>query len=113
LKFAQYVFAIAAALGIVSLTPYYFQRPPEPGAEFYYGFLGLAMAWQLAFILVAKEPVRYRWLMIPCALEKLLFAIPLIALRSQGRAQVDMAAAVMDLTFALLFIIAFAFARYD
>jgi hypothetical protein len=28
--------------------------------EFYYGFVGLALAWQFAFFVIARDPVRLR-----------------------------------------------------
>ena len=78
MKFAKVVFWIAAVWGILILTPLYFMfdaisrnDPPaitHPG--FYYGFATVALAWQVAFIFIARDPVRLRMMMIPAMLEK-------------------------------------------
>ena len=46
---------------------------PPPGMShplFYYGFVGVALAWQVAFWLIARDPVRYRWFIVPGVIEK-------------------------------------------
>lgn len=48
--------------------------PAITQAEFYYGFIGATIAWQVLFILLATNPVLYRLLMIPAVLEKASFA---------------------------------------
>ena len=93
MKFAKVVFWIAAIYGLLSITPLYFifdkigqQDPPpitHPG--FYYGFAGVALAWQIAFIFIANDPLRLRPMMIPSILEKLTFAIAIIVLYLQHR----------------------------
>lgn len=40
----------------------------RPG--FYYGFVGLGLAWQIAFLVIAQDPVKYRLMMIPSMVEK-------------------------------------------
>ena len=40
----------------------------HPG--FYYGFVGCALAWQVAFCFIATNPVRYRPLMLPPSSKK-------------------------------------------
>jgi hypothetical protein len=57
MKFAKVVYWVAAIWGVLVLTPLYFlfdvigrQNPPaitHPG--FYYGFVGVGLAWQIAF----------------------------------------------------------------
>ena len=81
MKFAKIIFWIAAIWGILVITPLYFlydtigrQDPPpitHPG--FYYGFAGCALAWQLAFIVIARDPLRFRTMMLPSAFEKFSF----------------------------------------
>ena len=78
MKFAKYVFIAAGVSGIAVLTPLFFLvditgRPyPAPTGypHFYYGFLAVAMAWQVAFLVIGSNPVRYRLLMIPAFIEK-------------------------------------------
>jgi len=62
----------------LALTPLYFMfdligrndPPPITHPGFFYGFVGIGLAWQVAFIIIATDPVRFRPLMIPCILEK-------------------------------------------
>lgn len=48
--------------------------PPINHLEHFYGFVGVALAWQLAFLAIAREPLRLRPVMIAAAAEKLLFS---------------------------------------
>ena len=117
MKFAKIVFWIAGIYGVLAITPLYFvfdrigrQDPPpitHPG--FYYGFAGVALAWQIAFIIIAGDPVRLRPIMIPAVLEKLGFSIAIIVLYLQQRVHpADLGFAGVDLIFVVLFLIAFA-----
>jgi hypothetical protein len=93
MRFAKIVFWIAAIWGILIITPLYFlydmigrQDPPpitHPG--FYYGFAGCALAWQFAFMVIARNPVRFRAMMIPSVFEKFSFAVTQTVLYSQHR----------------------------
>jgi hypothetical protein len=88
MKFARYVFLIAGIYGLLVLVPMYFMEqkqstdfpPPITHPEFYYGFLGVAVAWQVAFLVLATDPKRYRLMIIPAILEKASFAIAVIIL---------------------------------
>lgn len=78
MKFAKVVFWAAGIWGLLVITPLYFlfdvigrKDPPvitRPG--FYYGFVGLGLAWQIAFLVIAQDPVKYRLMMIPSMVEK-------------------------------------------
>src|SRR5258708_19376583 len=59
--------------------------PPITHPGFFYGFVGVAMVWQLAFILIARDHTRFRPMMIPAILEKLVYSIPVIILVLQDR----------------------------
>lgn len=117
MKFAKVIFWIAGGWGVLILTPLYFmfdtigrQDPPpitHPG--FYYGFVGVALAWQVAFFLIASDPMRFRPMMIPSILEKLAWGISVVVLHLERRISVgDMGLGAVDLVFALLFVAAFA-----
>jgi len=117
MKFAKVVFWIAAIYGVVAITPLYFlfnnigrQDPPpitHPG--FYYGFAGVALAWQIAFMVIATDPARFRPFMVPSVLEKVGFGIAIVVLYLQQRVHpTDLILGCIDLLFALLFLIAFA-----
>jgi hypothetical protein len=110
--FARRVFTGAAIYGIVVLAPQYFMEervgrdfpPPITHPEHFYGFVGVALAWQVLFLIIASDPIRYRPAMLAAILEKLAFGVPAIVLYSQGRLPgVVLAAALLDLILALLF----------
>jgi hypothetical protein len=116
MRFASIVLRVAAVYGILGLVPQYFLEermgrdfpPPLNHPEHYYAFLGVALAWQIAFLIMARDPVRFRPLLIPAALEKLGFGLAVAALAAQGRApQLLLLPAVIDLLFAGLFLESF------
>ena len=116
MKFAKRLFFIAAIYGVVGLVPQYFMEakngsdyPPAINhPEYYYGFIGVALAWQVLFFLIARDPVRYRLAMLPGALEKIGFGAAGVLLYLQGRVAMQMLAfGCVDLVFAVLFLIAF------
>src|SRR6476619_1825176 len=73
MRFARIVFLVAGVWGIVVLTPLFFlidvtgrqYEPPAMYPQFFYGFLSVAMAWQVAFLLIGSDPARFRPLMLP------------------------------------------------
>ena len=116
MRFARWIFGAAGVWGIVVLLPgYFFERqygqdypPPVNHPEFYYGFFGVALAWQLMFLVIAREPVRYRLAMIPAMLEKVSFAVAIPLLFAAGRVNTTMlAGAATDAVWLVLFIAAF------
>src|SRR5215510_13436828 len=68
MKFTKVLFFVAGIYGLVALAPQYFLErkngldfpPAITHPEYYYGFLGVAIAWQLAFLILSRDPVRYR-----------------------------------------------------
>jgi len=116
LKFAKIVFWLAAIWGFLIITPLYFMfaliskndPPPITHPGFFYGFVGVAMVWQLAFILIARDPIRFRPMMIPAILEKLVYSIPVIILVLQKRMHpADLVFSATDLLLGVLFLIAY------
>jgi hypothetical protein len=114
--FAKWVFRIAGIYGLVVLAPQYFMEaktgrdfPPEiTHPEYFYGFIGVALAWQVAFLVLSTDPVRYRPMMIPSVLEKVSFGVAGIALYATGRLATQMfAASLLDLLLAVLFVAAY------
>ena len=85
-KFAKYTFLIAGIYGLLVLLPQYFLEekngrdfpPAITHPEYYYGFVGVALAWQIVFLIISRNPARYRPLMIPAILEKAAFGIPVV-----------------------------------
>jgi hypothetical protein len=116
MKFAKIVFWIAGIWGVLVLTPLYFmfdligrQDPPSithPG--FFYGFVGAALVWQIAFFVIATDPERYRRLMIPAVLEKVSYVVPVVILVLQGRMRPsDLVFVGSDLVLGALFTLAY------
>jgi hypothetical protein len=116
MKFAKIVFRIAGIWGFLVITPLYFifdligknDPPPITHPAFYYGFVGVALVWQFAFLIVASDPIRFRPLMIAAILEKLVYSIPVIILVSQKRMHPnDLIFAATDLFLCVLFVMAY------
>ena len=117
MKFARVAFLIAGVWGIVVLTPLYFlvdltgrqYAAPADYPQFFYGFLSVAMAWQIAFLVIGSSPARFRPLMIPSIVEKIGHVMGVAVLYGQGRLSVaDATAAGPDLLLGVLFVLAFA-----
>ena len=115
MKFARIVFWIAGVWGFLVLTPLYFlydtigrQTPPpltHPG--FYYGFVGLGLVFQLLFLMIGSDPIRYRPVMIPAMLEKFVYGFTLIMLYLQGRIGPKEMFGLIDILLGLLFVVAY------
>ena len=116
MRFATIVFWVAGIWGLLVLTPLYFMfdligrndPPPITHPGFFYGFVGLGLAWQVAIIVIATDPVRFRPLMIPCILEKVSWSAAVIILVLQGRMhKSDLVFVGADLLLGLLFLISY------
>jgi len=116
MKFARIFFYAAAIWGILVITPLFFifnligkQDPPpitHPG--FYYGFVTTALAWQIAFLVIASAPIRLRPLMIPSVIEKFGYAATVVVLFLQARMHPgDLVLAGVDLLLGILFLAAY------
>ena len=116
MKFARYTFLIASIYGVIVLVPQYFletkigidQPPPITHPEFFYGFVGLALVFQLVFFVISSDPLKYRTLMLPSILEKLVFFVPVVILYLQSRVAVPMlAVSMIDGVLGVFFVISF------
>lgn len=117
MKFARLVFGVAGVYGILVLAPQYLLEartgrdfpPPVMHPEHYYGFVGVALAWQVLFLLIARDPARLRPAMIPAVLEKSAFGLAIPVLYSLGRvAPFLLLFAVIDLALGALFLLVYA-----
>ena len=116
MKFARLVFTAAGIWGIAVLMPFYWlvdvtgRRYPAPSEypQFFYGFFAVALAWQIAFLVIGYRPDRYRSLMILGMLEKFGFVGTLLVLYARTRISwLDAQAAVPDFMLGVLFVVAF------
>lgn len=113
MKFARITFLVAAVYGVLALAPQYFLEsyigrtdpPAITHPEFFYGFIGVALAFQIVFLIISRDPVRYRPLMLASVVEKFSFGIAAIVLYIQGRLSANMlGAGLVDLVLGVLFI---------
>jgi len=116
MKFAQRVFLASGVIGLLIVLPLFFTEasrnvdypPAITHPEWYYGFACVTLAFQLVFILISRDPVRYRPLMLISLVEKFPFVIFIIWLYSAGRTDVTMlAAAGLDCLWGILFTVSY------
>lgn len=116
MKFAKRVFLISGIYGLIVVLPLYFLEektgrdypPPITHPEYYYGFIGVTAAWQILYLMISTDPVRYRPLMIPPMLAKSSFVVAVMILFFQGRVSSTMVGASMiDLILVLFFFVSY------
>jgi len=116
MNFARRVFLIAGIYGLLTLLPIYFleerigrdEPPAITHAEYFYGFLGAGLFWQVAFLILSRDPIRFRPLMIPSVLEKATFGIAVIVLFAGGRVSGRLLTfGLIDLAIGILFVVAY------
>lgn len=116
MRFAKIVFNTAGIYGLLVLLPHYFLEtkigdgapPPINHPEYFYGFVGVGIAWQLAFLVIAADPLRYRLLMLPAIAEKWLFTASTATLLLQHRSPVNMIVPVaLDFVLGVFFLLSF------
>ena len=114
MNFARRVFTIAGIYGLIVILPFFagaerFTRDNPPVLThpvFYYGFAGTALAWQFAFLIIGRDPVRYRLFILPGIVEKLVFGVATVALYLAGEASNQfLAGALVDLVLGALFVV--------
>lgn len=116
MRFAKVVFLVAGIEGLLILSPMCFledkiERETPPAIthpEYFYGFLAVALAWQVLFLVLSRDPVRYRAMILPCILEKVGWGTTLVILFLQGRLPLSaFAIGSVDWIFAFLFLAAY------
>ena len=93
ITFAKRLFLVAGIYGMAVLAPMFFLEHPigeyDPPAithaEFYYGFVCTALAWQVVYLMMSRDPLRLRPVLIPAIISKAGFAVSVYALFAQGR----------------------------
>ena len=112
-RFARRVFTVAGIYGIITVAPLYLmeraiatQSPPAiTHPEYFYGFIGVTLAWQLVFLRLGRDPVALRAIIPVAVVEKLAFGIPAIVLYAQHRlAGSTLVFGLIDLVWAELFL---------
>ena len=114
--FARRVFTFGGLWGLLILIPHAFMEgrvgrdypPAITHPEYFYGFVGTAIVWQIAFLVISRDPVRFRPLMVVAVLEKASFFIVTVALYALGRLTLEMlGAGVLDMMVGVLFLMAY------
>jgi hypothetical protein len=115
MRFARIVFIGAGIWGISVLTPFYWlvdltgrrYPPPTDYPAFFWGFFPVALAWQIAFLVIGSNPARFRPVMVVAVIEKLGYVGTLLVLFARGRiSAIDAQPVLPDLVLGLLFILA-------
>jgi len=117
MAFAKRVFIAAGIWGILIVGPMYFlesriseQQPPAiTHPEYYYGFVGVTLAWQIVYLLIGMDPIRYRTIMLVGIFAKSTYFIAGAMLYATGRLPlIVFAGGLTDLVWAVLFAVAYA-----
>ncbi len=113
-KRARWIFLVAGIYGLAMLLPLYGAEPmfaklgypPLNRPESFYGFVGAASAMQIMYLIVSRDPLRCRPMMIVGVLGKLAYGIPVLLLHWQGRVDaLTFWLSMPDLAWALLFFV--------
>src|SRR5215469_10314849 len=117
-RFSRFAFRFAGLVGLLEIVPLYFaegtlnrnQPPALTHPEFYYGFIGVVIAWQIAYLIISSDPLRYQPLFPAVFLEKILYPAALAVLYADGRVQapVTLAGGAVDVGLLAMFIVAWA-----
>jgi hypothetical protein len=116
MKFSRWVYRIAGIYGILATFPLYFYEhqlgvdypPPVSHPEYYYGFAGVTLVWQLLFLAMARDPVKYRSIMPFTVLEKATILPLFLILYPGGRfPALWLVPATIDIILGLLFLTAY------
>jgi hypothetical protein len=114
--FARRVFTWAAVFGFVMVAPllvaeglvarllHHALNQPQ----WYYGFAEVALGFQVVYLIIGRDPVRYRPLMPVCGVAKLGFGVTMWTLVGLGRTDPLLGlAATPDLLWAAAFLLAY------
>src|SRR5262245_35157642 len=93
IQFAKRLFLVAGIYGVAVIAPMFFLEytigamdpPAITHAEFYYGFVCTALAWQIVYLMMSRDPLRLRPMLIPAIIGKAGFAVSVFVLFAQGR----------------------------
>ena len=116
MNFARWVYRLAGIYGILVTLPLLVSEkqisvqfpPPLTHLEYFYGFGLVVLVWQIAFLVIAANPLHYRTLMFVTVFEKIPYAVAVLALFVQGRAdQVMLVFGLVDALWGTLFFAAY------
>ena len=114
MKFAKWVFTLGGVWGVLVIGPLFFlegvlARASQPFThpDVYYGFVASTFAWQLVYLVIGRDPERYRPIMPLGALGKAIYFTACWTLFATGRIPLAVPlVASPDILLAVLFVIA-------
>ena len=116
MKLAKWTCRTAGIFGLIVMIPMLFVEkliveimPPAVNhPEFFYGFVILNICWQILYLILSRDPIRLRPMMIPSFFAKASGPIALLWLHFQGRISSQWITTIyMDAFFAILFLISY------
>lgn len=115
MRLAKRVFTAAGIYGLIVMAPMYFLEGaisratgPVTYPEHFYGFVGAAVAFQVLFLAIGRDPLRLRPAMIAAVIEKFSFGAAVWWLFAQGRVQPPVVVfSTIDLAWGVLFAISY------
>lgn len=119
IRTARRIFSLAAIYGVIVLLPIYFAEPmmakagrPVTHPELLYGFVGAALAFQLVYWTIGRDPLRFRPLMPIAVIAKWSFGIPVAILFAASRVDAMIfTLSSIDLAISILFLVAWRITR--
>jgi len=114
MKFAKIVFLIAGIYGLITVAPLLLaegiidasQPPAITHPEYFYGFVCVTLAWQILFLVLARDPLRYRPIMLVAVLEK-VSGVAFLVLVFLHRSPPSMLIGGVDVLLGILFLVAY------
>lgn len=115
MRWIKYLFFASGIYGVVVITPQYFLKerisqgvpPAITHPEYFYGFIGVALAWQIAFLMIGTDPLRYRPIILAGVMEKFSFGLAAVALYLTLAVRADILLfGFVDMLLGVLFIMA-------
>ena len=114
MPFAKWAYRLAGIYGVIVLAPLLIAEPaiaartgPINYPEYYYGFTGSALVFQVLFLVMSTDPARFRPLMPVTILEKLVFPAAVWPLFLMGRTHGAVVVfSTIDLALAVVFLMA-------
>lgn len=115
MRFARWAFLVAGCYGLLSLAPLYFLEGAIGKTsvaithpEYFYGWISAALVFQLMFLLISRDPARFRPVMVIAILEKVTWLAALWILAALGRvAGPPLAIGSLDAVWAVLFAVSY------
>lgn len=119
-RWVRRIFLAAGIYGLIVLLPLYgtepmlvhLGRPPLDHPEYFYGFIGAASVMQILYLIIARDPRRYRPMMLVGIFGKLGYGVPVVSLFALGRIDaLTFWISMPDLVWAALFAFAWRMTR--